>query len=92
MELTIKEEDENILHLLEKDLGVVDKVYPSGEKYKRFSLGCKKIIEDLETLGISQSKTFTVKVPSFDSKYNASFIRGLFDGDGGFSHYERSSG
>ena len=92
LELTIKEEDENILHLLEDDLGFVDKVYPSGEKYKRFSLGCKKIIEDLENLGISQSKTFTVKVPSFDSKYNASFIRGLFDGDGGFSHYERSSG
>lgn len=92
LELTIKEEDEDILHLLEKDLGVQNKVYASGHCYKRFSLGCKKIILDLEKLGITQNKSLTVKVPTFDKQFNAAFIRGLFDGDGGFTTYTRASG
>lgn len=92
LELTIKAEDEDVLRLLEKDLGVENKVYTSQEKYKRFSLGSKKIITDLEKLGITQNKTFSVKVPNFNKQYNAAFIRGLFDGDGGFTHYQRSSG
>lgn len=92
LELTLKQEDEDILHLLEKDLGVVNKVYTSAIYYKRFSLGCKKIIQDLEKLGITQNKTFSVKVPAFDKKYNSAFIRGIFDGDGGFTTYTRASG
>lgn len=92
LELTIKKEDEKILHLLETDLGVKDKVYLSQEKYSRFSLGSKKIVTDLINLGITQNKTFTVSVPSFDEKYNSSFLRGLFDGDGGFTSYICSNG
>lgn len=92
LELTIKKEDEEILHLLEKDLGVSNKVYLSTDKYSRFSLGCKKIIQDLNALGITQNKTFTVKVPNFSQEFNAAFLRGLFDGDGGFSAYIRSNG
>lgn len=92
LEITIKKEDENILHILEKDLQVENKVYNSGEKYIRFSLGCKKIIQDLEKLGISQNKSFTVKIPKIDKQYNSSLIRGIFDGDGGFSSYHRTNG
>ena len=93
LELTIKKEDEDILHLLEQDLGVTNKVYPSqNNQYKRFSLGCKKIILDLEKLGITQNKTFVVNVPSFNKEFNSSFLRGLFDGDGGFTHYIRTTG
>lgn len=92
LEITIKKEDEDILHLLEQDLGVKNKVYPSQKAYKRFSLGCKQIIQDLENLGITQNKTFTVQIPQFDKAYNSAFLRGLFDGDGGFTHYQRTSG
>ena len=92
IELTIKEEDEDVLHLLEKDLGVQNKVYYSQGKYKRFSLGSKKIVTDLINLGITQNKTFSVKVPQFDKKFNSAFLRGLFDGDGGFTTYTRTSG
>ena len=92
LELTIKKEDEDILHLLEKDLGVINKVYPSQEKYSRFSLGCKKIVLDLEKIGITQNKSFSVKVPYFNPIYNSSFIRGIFDGDGGFTSYIRNNG
>lgn len=92
LELTLKAEDEDILHLLEKDLGLVNKVYNSGKCYKRFSLGSKKMVQDLVNLGITQNKSFTVKVPLFNPEYNSAFIRGIFDGDGGFSVYRRSSG
>lgn len=92
LEITIKQEDEEILHLLEKDLNVFNKVYPSQQIYSRFSLGCKKIVQDLAKMGISQNKSFIVKVPNFDEKYNSAFIRGIFDGDGGFTTYTRSSG
>ena len=92
LEITIKQEDESILHLLEKDLQVCNKVYPSQQIYRRFSLGCKKIILDLEKLGISQNKSWVVKVPLFNPAYNAAFIRGIFDGDGGFTSYTRSNG
>ena len=92
LELTIKKEDEKILHLLEQDLGVQNKVYNSQENYKRFSLGSKKIVTDLVKLGIKQNKSFTVKVPKFDKQFNSAFLRGLFDGDGGFTVYTRTSG
>ena len=92
LELTIKQEDDYILYLLEKDLGIEHRIYPSQEIYSRFSLGSKKIIQDLEKLGITQNKSFTVKVPTFDPKYNSHFLRGLFDGDGGFTVYTRATG
>ena len=92
IEITIKKEDEDILHLFEQDLGVENKVYPSRQIYSRFSLGCKKMTEDLINLGITQNKTFTVKIPNIDKKYHSHLLRGLFDGDGGFTRYTRSTG
>ena len=52
----------------------------------------QKMIYDLVNLGITQNKSFTVKVPSFKEEYNSAFIRGIFDGDGGFTTYYRASG
>ena len=92
LELTLKKEDEHILHLLEEDLGVKEKVYNSADKYKRFSLGSKKIVQDLEKLGITQNKSFTVQVPNIPEEYEAALIRGIFDGDGGFTTYTRANG
>ena len=94
LELTIQKRDEAILHKLEEDLGVENKIYPFEKKYVRFSLGCKKMIQDLVNLGITQNKTFTVKIPfeKIESQYYPDLIRGLFDGDGGFSVYVRTTG
>lgn len=92
LELTIKQTDEDILHLLEQDLGVQNKVYVFEKSYRRFSLGSKKLVSDLVRLGITQNKTFTVQVPTFNECFNSAFLRGLFDGDGGFTVYTRSSG
>lgn len=92
LELTLKAEDEHILHLLEKDLGVENKVYTSANKYKRFSLGSKKIIQDLEKLGITQNKSFTIHIPDIPEKFENALIRGIFDGDGGFTSFTRANG
>lgn len=92
LELTLKAQDQDILHLLEKDLGVENKIYSSAQIYKRFSLGCKKIILDLEQLGITQNKSLTVKIPNIKPQFYPSLMRGLFDGDGGFTVYDRSNG
>jgi len=45
-------------------------------------LSGKKIINDLETLGVVQNKTFLVKYPQIDEKFERHFLRGYFDGDG----------
>ena len=92
LEITLKAEEEDILHLLEKDLGIKDKVYTSNKIYKRFSLGSKKIIQDLEKLGITQNKTFSVKIPNIPPEFISHFVRGIFDGDGGFTSYQRNNG
>lgn len=92
IEVTLKKEDEEILHLLEFDLGVKNKTYLSQNSYIRFSLGCKKMVEDLVALGVTQNKTFTVKIPKIESKYYSHLLRGIFDGDGGFTVYHRTNG
>lgn len=93
LELTLQPQDIEILYLLEKDLQVENKIYNSGDKYKRFSLGCKQIIQDLEKIGITQNKTFTVKIPdNIDEKLLPHLLRGLFDGDGGYTIYQRANG
>ena len=50
------------------------------------------MVIDLNNLGVYQNKTFTVKVPDFPKEYNSAFLRGLFDGDGGFTVYTRTNG
>ena len=90
--ISLQPSDEDILHLFEADLGAKDKVYTSAGYYKRFALGNKQIVTDLVKLGITPNKSFTVTVPTIDPTLHPALIRGLFDGDGGFSTYTRSSG
>jgi len=45
-------------------------------------LSGKKLINDLENLGLHQNKTFTLEYPNIDEKLERHFLRGYFDGDG----------
>jgi DNA-binding transcriptional regulator WhiA len=45
-------------------------------------LSGKKLISDLEVLGVTPNKTFSVKYPIIDEKLEKHFLRGYFDGDG----------
>jgi len=42
----------------------------------------KKIINDLESIGLIQNKTFNLKYPKIEEGLERHFIRGYFDGDG----------
>lgn len=53
------------------------------------SLLSKKMFDDLTGLGCWERKTLTLEAPKIDPKYKSSFIRGYYDGDGGFSFFER---
>lgn len=51
----------------------------------------KKINQRMVELGAEPNKTFKIKYPNIDPSLNRHFIRGLFDGDGGFYFSETSS-
>lgn len=91
IQITISKQDEDILHLLEKDLSVENKIYLKNG-YSSFTLGSKKMCEDLNKLSITPNKTFTVKIPKLSDNLYSHLLRGLFDGDGGISIYQRSNG
>jgi len=55
---------------------------PSWRPQYRLVVQSPRIIKDLEKLGCTQNKTFTLKFPSLHFELNPHFIRGYFDGDG----------
>lgn len=85
--ISLKSSDEDILHLLEKDLGVENKVRPVNN-YMKFALGSKMMYEDLVSKTITPHKSFTVELPQIDPNLHPHLLRGLFDGDGGISVYK----
>ena len=83
--ISLKSCDEDILKLLEHDLGLVDKVKPFNKNYRRFYFCCKKMVDDLSRFGVVKNKTFSVKLPDVNEEYIPGLLRGCFDGDGGIS-------
>lgn len=60
-------------------------------EYCRFSIGCKKMAEDLKRQGIVENKTTILQPPKIDEKFYYDWIRGYFDGDGGLSYSEQTN-
>jgi len=62
--------------------------YISNSKYKKNSVEYKtaivsnKVVQDLESHGVVERKTFTLKFPKLPENLTSHFIRGYFDGDG----------
>lgn len=93
IQFDILQNDEYILHLLEQDLNVTNKVKVRPNGYAYFSLGSIKMCQDLAKYNITPQKTFTVSIPNnIDRKLYSHLIRGIFDGDGGISVYTRKNG
>lgn len=88
--LTLHKKDRHILEVLEKDLGVENKIKDFNKEYVRFMFCCKKMVNDLEKYGIVKNKTTTVTLPNIDDKYLPSLLRGCIDGDGGISKHYRN--
>ena len=56
-----------------------------GENWKtqfRLQIGNKTMFEDLASLGMTQNKSLTLRMPNVPSEHLSHFVRGYFDGDG----------
>lgn len=87
LEISILKQDKYILESFQNDLKLLNNhVKNHGENYSRFSFSCKKICEDLKQYGIVPNKTMKLKFPkNIPSQYYSHLLRGMFDGDGGFT-------
>jgi len=61
----------------------------TNKTYIRYNIHfcSKKLVDDLNKLGIYNNKSFNCLMPSIPDEYFWSFLRGLFDGDGWVSGY-----
>lgn len=85
-------EKEFRLHLSKKDIKHLKKfakhlksnhpIHYCQQNTISFNIGNKKIIKDLQDLGVIPRKTFIVQYPNLPKHLNRHFIRGVFDGDG----------
>ena len=98
VEISLAEKDLEILEKIKVFLGQainiktkVDK-RPNRQNTKRIFLYSKYIREVLNTYGLNNNKTFTLKFPNYIcNKLIPHFIRGYFDGDGNISiHHQKN--
>lgn len=96
MSITLKQEDTNTLELLREALRIPNEVKPTFSyikdketqqkikvTYSRLTWGYKFATEKWQEIGLIQGKTSNeVWLPYME---NSHFVRGFFDGDGGFS-------
>ena len=86
IEIAILNKDEYILHQLENDLKIQNRVKQFGDKYVRFSLSSSNMCKDLIQYGIVPNKTLKLKFPqNIGEEYDSHLLRGMFDGDGGLT-------
>lgn len=85
IEITLSAKDKYILELFQRDLQLENHVKPFQELYCRFYVGSKKMCYDLEQYGIVPNKTLELKFPKINDAYELHMLRGMFDGDGGFT-------
>ena len=73
---------------LEKFLNCINSNLPISyfSQYASIQIYSAKMVEDLEKLGCTERKTYTLTMPNIPEKYIRHFIRGYFDGDGSISY------
>ncbi|MFZ2975672.1 MAG: LAGLIDADG family homing endonuclease [Candidatus Moraniibacteriota bacterium] len=82
--------DKDILLKIKKLLGSNHKITERKNNIKwkiayRLQIGSKAIFEDLLLLGMTPTKSKTIKFPEIPERYISHFVRGYFDGDGNVS-------
>ena len=84
-QVALANKDEGHLLKLKHSLSSEHPIH-NDKNCKRFAICRVAICEDLEKLGISERKSLTQKFPEWMPKeFQASYIRGYFDGDGWIS-------
>lgn len=61
--------------------------------YYTFSIGCKKMAEDIKKYGIEERKSLILRPPVglIPEQFYLDWIRGYFDGDGGISYSQKDN-
>lgn len=90
IELARKDRDhlEKFLKSIDSNHPIIDfsrETYGKLREYSKIRVSCTKMVQDLENLGCVKSKTFHLKYPKIEEKFNLDFIRGYFDGDGSWT-------
>ena len=83
----ISNTDKNLLEDIKKELQftgiVITEFHKKFKKYiYKLQITSEQIRKDLEFIGLTPDKTFTVKFPNVPKEYIRDFIRGLWDGEG----------
>lgn len=85
--------DKELLEKVKVTMHSEHKIVPS--KHQKglyyFHFARKKLVHDLEKLGVLPKKSLVVKFPEVPQEYLADFIRGVFDGDGSVFFDKRRS-
>lgn len=86
LQISLIKDDGYILNLFERDLGISGHVKELFSDYIKFTLGSKKIRNDIAQYGIVPNKTLNLKFPkNIPEQFEMHLLRGMFDGDGGLT-------
>lgn len=89
LSISLSIKDIEIIKFIRKELefGGEFKIFKVNElDYVRLSITSKKLVNDLEKLGVIKNKTYESKsLPEIPNEYLPDMIRGFFDGDGSIS-------
>lgn len=73
--------------LVSNELGLATsfRMIKGNKKFYTARISSQKLYSELEQLGCSQRKTFTIEKPNIANEFIPSFLLGFFDGDGSLS-------
>jgi Staphylococcus phage endonuclease len=87
LEISVKESDSSVLEAIARELdcdaplGSMTNHY-DGSRMTRLYLCGKKLVSDLNALGVFHNKTTTATYPVIPHEFERDLVRGLWDGDG----------
>ncbi len=89
---TIHQQDVQVLEWMKNFMNAEHPIKNYGRNQRRLVIGCKKLVDDLESIGITQRKSLTMKpmLSNIPMNLRNHFIRGYFDGDGGVTLFNVS--
>lgn len=94
-DIALHKNDVELLNDIKKEIKYTGNLRKSkSDNSMRLVVNSKEMVEDLQKLGFTNNKSFTIDLPKdIPDKYIIDFIRGYFDGDGsiGLQHLKSKS-
>ncbi|WEG18632.1 LAGLIDADG family homing endonuclease [Alkalihalophilus pseudofirmus] len=87
--ISLEKSDIEILHKIKDEIGYEGEVHTYKSKgfnkeshYCTLRMNSVQLVKSLKSLGVTERKSLTIKMPPVPEEYQLDFIRGYFDGDG----------